>query len=174
MSDSRILILPAHIDLVAVEIELVGKDRRDIKWKRPYPILQDTYDHILIDCAFFWPFDLETPWPQLIPVIITIQCRHFTLEGSWELWILVKYTKSWSGLDIEGIIDHVRDSRLRYRTKSSRYVSIFLIWNWFRHDYTAQRSVERAPAMVKALIRRKVARVQPITLTWPMKYWPKQ
>src|SRR5680860_5319 len=39
-------LIPAHIDLVAVEIELVDKDRREYKLKEAISDLRDSYDYI--------------------------------------------------------------------------------------------------------------------------------
>lgn len=44
-------LIPAHIDLVAIEIELVDKDEREYMMRKAISDLRDTYDYILIDCA---------------------------------------------------------------------------------------------------------------------------
>ena len=44
-------VIPAHIDLVAIEIELVDKDEREYMLKKAIVDLKSEYDYILIDCA---------------------------------------------------------------------------------------------------------------------------
>ncbi|HEX9600297.1 MAG TPA: AAA family ATPase, partial [Mariniflexile sp.] len=44
-------IIPAHIDLVAIEIELVDKEAREYMLKKALQEIKDDYDYILIDCA---------------------------------------------------------------------------------------------------------------------------
>ena len=49
-SSPNLDIIPAHIDLVAIEIELVDKDQREYMLKQAIEGLKDSYDYILIDC----------------------------------------------------------------------------------------------------------------------------
>ena len=44
-------LIPSHIDLVAIEIELVDKNQREFMLKKALENVIDTYDFILIDCA---------------------------------------------------------------------------------------------------------------------------
>ena len=47
-----LILIPSHIDLVAIEIELVDKARdREYMLKKALKELKDDYDYILIDCA---------------------------------------------------------------------------------------------------------------------------
>ena len=50
-------IIPAHIDLVAIEIELVDKDRREYMLRQALREVQNDYDYIVIDCAAFFGVD---------------------------------------------------------------------------------------------------------------------
>ncbi|MEO8235966.1 MAG: AAA family ATPase, partial [Flavobacterium sp.] len=44
-------VIPAHIDLVAIEIELVDKENREYMFKQALASVKDKYDYIIIDCA---------------------------------------------------------------------------------------------------------------------------
>ena len=44
-------VIPAHIDLVAIEIELVDKKNRESMFKLAIEELRDKYDFIIVDCA---------------------------------------------------------------------------------------------------------------------------
>ncbi len=43
--------IPAHIDLVAIEIELVDKENREYMLKKALEQAKEEYDFIIIDCA---------------------------------------------------------------------------------------------------------------------------
>ena len=44
-------LIPAHIDLVAIEIELVDKENREYMLKQALAEIKEQYDYIIIDCA---------------------------------------------------------------------------------------------------------------------------
>ena len=43
--------IPAHIDLVAIEIELVDKESREYMLRQALQPIKNDYDFVLIDCA---------------------------------------------------------------------------------------------------------------------------
>ena len=47
-------IIPAHVDLVAAEIEIVDQDNREYLLKEALSEIKDEYDYIIIDCALLW------------------------------------------------------------------------------------------------------------------------
>ena len=44
-------LVPSHIDLVAIEIELIDQDDREYMLQKALAPVKDQYDYILIDCA---------------------------------------------------------------------------------------------------------------------------
>jgi chromosome partitioning protein len=44
-------VIPSHIDLVAIEIELVDKENREYMLKKALESIKDEYDYIIIDCV---------------------------------------------------------------------------------------------------------------------------
>lgn len=44
-------LIAAHIDLVAIEIELVDKEEREYMLKKALKSIKNEYDYVLIDCA---------------------------------------------------------------------------------------------------------------------------
>jgi chromosome partitioning protein len=108
-------IIPAHIDLVAIEIELVDKDNREFMLKE---IIQDVrldYDYILIDCAPSLGLITLNALVAADSVIIPIQCEYFALEGLGKLLNTIKSIQKIHNatLDIEGLLLTMYDSRLR-------------------------------------------------------------
>ena len=114
-SSPNLDIIPAHIDLVAIEIELVDKDQREYMLKQAIEGLRDNYDYIIIDCAPSLGLLTLNALTAADSVIIPIQCEYFALEGLGKLLNTVKSIQRIhnSELDIEGLLLTMYDSRLR-------------------------------------------------------------
>lgn len=108
-------IIPAHIDLVAIEIELVDKDEREYMLKKAISHLKSSYDYILIDCAPSLGLLTLNALTAADSVIIPIQCEYFALEGLGKLLNTIKSIQKIHNkdLDIEGMLLTMYDSRLR-------------------------------------------------------------
>ena len=108
-------ILPAHIDLVAIEIELVDKDEREYMLKQALTEIRDDYDYIIMDCAPSLGLLTLNALTAADSVIIPIQCEYFALEGLGKLLNTIKSVQKIhnEALDIEGLLLTMFDSRLR-------------------------------------------------------------
>jgi len=108
-------IIPAHIDLVAIEIELVDKEEREYMLKKAIIDLKSDYDYILIDCAPSLGLLTLNALTAADSVIIPIQCEYFALEGLGKLLNTIKSVQKIhnEALDIEGLLLTMFDSRLR-------------------------------------------------------------
>ncbi|PZW40709.1 MULTISPECIES: ParA family protein [Mesonia] len=108
-------IIPAHIDLVAIEIELVDQDQRESMLKKAIVHLKESYDYILIDCAPSLGLLTLNALTAADSVIIPIQCEYFALEGLGKLLNTIKSVQKIHNdkLDIEGLLLTMYDSRLR-------------------------------------------------------------
>ena len=108
-------IIPAHIDLVAIEIELVDQDQRESMLKKAIIQLKEKYDFILIDCAPSLGLLTLNALTASDSVIIPIQCEYFALEGLGKLLNTIKSVQKIHNnkLDIEGLLLTMYDSRLR-------------------------------------------------------------
>lgn len=108
-------LIPSHIDLVAIEIELVDKDDREYMMKKAIAGLSEIYDYILIDCAPSLGLLTLNALTAADAVIIPIQCEYFALEGLGKLLNTIKSVQRIHNpdLDIEGMVLTMYDSRLR-------------------------------------------------------------
>jgi len=108
-------IIPAHIDLVAIEIELVDKEQREYMLKKSLIDVAKNYDYVLIDCAPSLGLITVNSLVAADSVIIPIQCEYFALEGLGKLLNTIKSIQNIhnSDLDIEGLLLTMFDSRLR-------------------------------------------------------------
>ncbi len=108
-------IIPAHIDLVAIEIELVDKENRESMLKQAVQEVKNNYDFVLIDCAPSLGLLTLNALTASDSIIIPIQCEYFALEGLGKLLNTVKSVQKIHNpdLDIEGLLLTMYDSRLR-------------------------------------------------------------
>ena len=108
-------LIPAHIDLVAIEIELVDKEDREYMLKKAVANIKNDYDYILIDCAPSLGLITLNSLVAADSVIIPIQCEYFALEGLGKLLNTIKSIQNIHNaqLDIEGLLLTMFDSSLR-------------------------------------------------------------
>jgi chromosome partitioning protein len=108
-------LIPAHIDLVAIEIELVDQEKREYMLKEALKGLTDKYDYIILDCAPSLGLLTLNALTAANSVIIPIQCEYFALEGLGKLLNTIKSVQKIHNpeLDIEGLLLTMYDSRLR-------------------------------------------------------------
>lgn len=108
-------IIPSHIDLVAIEIELVDRENREYMLKTALTDLKSKYDYILIDCAPSLGLLTLNALTAADSVIIPIQCEYFALEGLGKLLNTIKSVQRIHNkdLDIEGLLLTMYDQRLR-------------------------------------------------------------
>ncbi|MFT5021654.1 MAG: chromosome partitioning protein [Colwellia sp.] len=108
-------LIPSHIDLVAIEIELVDVENREYMLKQALAPIVDLYDYILIDCAPSLGLLTLNALTAAHSVLIPIQCEYFALEGLGKLLNTIKSIQKIhnANLDIEGLLLTMFDARLR-------------------------------------------------------------
>jgi chromosome partitioning protein len=108
-------LLPAHIDLVGAEIEMINLTNREYKMKAVLESIRDEYDFIIIDCSPSLGLITINALTAADSVIIPVQCEYFALEGLGKLLNTIKIVQSRlnTQLQIEGILLTMYDVRLR-------------------------------------------------------------
>ena len=108
-------LIPSHIDLVAIEIELVNKNEREYMLKKALQPVLDQYDYVIIDCAPSLGLITLNALTAADSLVIPVQCEYFALEGLGKLLNTVKSVQKIhnKNLDIEGLLLTMYDSRLR-------------------------------------------------------------
>ncbi len=111
----NVSVIPAHIDLVAIEIELVDKENREYMLKEALKNIKEQYDYIIIDCAPSLGLLTLNALTAADSVVIPIQCEYFALEGLGKLLNTIKSVQKIHNpnLDIEGLLLTMYDARLR-------------------------------------------------------------
>lgn len=108
-------LLPAHIDLVGAEIEMINLNEREYKMKRMLEQIKADYDFIIIDCSPSLGLITINALTASDSVIIPVQCEYFALEGLGKLLNTIKIVQNRlnTNLEIEGILLTMYDVRLR-------------------------------------------------------------
>lgn len=108
-------LLPAHIDLVGAEIEMINLTDREYKMKAVLEKIRDNYDFIIIDCSPSLGLITINALTASDSVIIPVQCEYFALEGLGKLLNTIKIVQNRlnTELQIEGILLTMYDVRLR-------------------------------------------------------------
>jgi chromosome partitioning protein len=108
-------ILPAHIDLVGAEIEIINLPNREKMMRKVIEQVKDDFDFVVIDCSPSLGLITVNALTASDSVIIPVQCEYFALEGLGKLLNTIKIvqTRLNEKLDIEGILLTMFDSRLR-------------------------------------------------------------
>ena len=114
-SSPNLDLIPANIDLVAIEIELVDAVKREYIFKDILKSIEDDYDYIIIDCPPSLGLITLNALTASNSVIIPIKCEYFALEGLGKLLNTIKGVQQVhnKNLEIEGILLTMFDSRLR-------------------------------------------------------------
>lgn len=108
-------LLPAHIDLVGAEIEMINLPNREKMMRVALESVKNEYDFILIDCSPSLGLITINSLTAADSVIIPVQCEYFALEGLGKLLNTIKIVQSRLNpdLDIEGLLLTMYDIRLR-------------------------------------------------------------
>jgi chromosome partitioning protein len=108
-------ILPAHIDLVGAEIEMINLPNRERMMKGALEKIKKDYDFIIIDCSPSLGLVTVNALTAADSVLVPVQCEYFALEGLGKLLNTIKIVQSRLNpeLAIEGILLTMYDIRLR-------------------------------------------------------------
>lgn len=108
-------ILPASIDLVGVEVELITQEHREKRLKTILRTLRDHFQYILIDCPPSLGLLTINSLTAADSVLIPMQCEYFALEGLAQLIQTIRKVKKNLNreLFVEGLLLTMYDRRNR-------------------------------------------------------------
>ncbi len=110
----NLFLIPAHIDLVGAEIEIINMPNREKMMRRSLGKVKDEYDFVIIDCSPSLGLITVNALTASDSVIVPVQCEYFALEGLGKLLNTIKIVQSRlnTELSIEGILLTMFDTRL--------------------------------------------------------------
>ena len=105
--------LPANVNLAAVEVELIDKERNQFILKDDLDYVRDNYDFILIDCPPSLSMLTLNAMTAADKILVPIQCEYYALEGLSQLIYTINLVRERMNptLDIEGVVFTMYDSR---------------------------------------------------------------
>ena len=114
-SSPNLDLIPAHIDLVGAEVEMINLPNREKMMRMAIDKVRDKYDYIIIDCSPSLGLITINVLTAADSVIVPVQCEYFALEGLGKLLNTIKIvqTRLNNDLVIEGILLTMYDTRLR-------------------------------------------------------------
>ena len=83
-------LMPAHIDLVGAEIEIINLPNREHMMRAALSKISDQYEFIIIDCSPSLGLITVNALTAADSVIIPVQCEYFALEGLGKLLNTIK------------------------------------------------------------------------------------
>lgn len=148
-------LMPAHLDLVAAEIEIVDYENREYMLKTALSEIKDQYDYIIIDCAPSLGLITLNALTAADSVIIPIQCEYFALEGLGKLLNTIKGIQQHHNkeLDIEGLLLTMYDSRLRLSNQVLDEVNNHFPQMVFKTIITRNVRLSEAPSFGETIIQ---------------------
>ncbi len=107
--------IPSHINLVGVEIELVEAQNRELILKNKLDELKNEYDFIIIDCSPSLGLITVNSLTAADSVIIPVQPEFFALEGLGKLLQTIRLVQGGPNpsLTIEGFVVTMFDGRTK-------------------------------------------------------------
>ena len=115
----NLYLLPAHIDLVGAEIEMINLPDREKMMRNTLAPIKNEYEYIIIDCSPSLGLVTVNALTASDSVIIPVQCEYFALEGLGKLLNTIKIvqTRLNPDLDIEGILLTMFDTIINRNTR---------------------------------------------------------
>jgi chromosome partitioning protein len=87
-------LMPAHIDLVGAEIEMINLLNREHMMRTAIAKIKDQYEFIIIDCSPSLGLITVNSLVAADSVIVPVQCEYFALEGLGKLLNTIKIVQS--------------------------------------------------------------------------------
>ncbi len=150
----NLFLLPAHIDLVGAEIEMINLPERELMMKNSLASIKDEYDFIIIDCSPSLGLVTVNSLTAADSVIIPVQCEYFALEGLGKLLNTIKIvqTRLNPNLEIEGILLTMFDTRLRLSKQVVEEVKMHFQDMVFNTIINRNTRLGEAPSFGKSII----------------------
>ncbi|OGW60788.1 MAG: hypothetical protein A2V83_03410 [Nitrospirae bacterium RBG_16_64_22] len=120
----ELTLVPARIDLIGAEVELVGIPNRERLLRRALEGPKRSYSFVFIDCPPSLGLLTINALTAADAVLIPVQCEYYAMEGLTQLLNTIRLVKQSFNpdLEIEGIVLTMFDARNRISTQVEQEV----------------------------------------------------
>lgn len=147
-------LIPAHINLVGAEIEMIDRPGRERILKQAIEQIRDHYDFIVIDCPPSLGLLTINSLTAADSVLIPVQCEYFALEGLSQLLNTIKIVRQHlnTSLEIEGVLLTMYDNRTRLSNQVAHEVKLYFEDNVFKSVIARNVRLAEAPSFGKPVL----------------------
>ncbi|MCY4170307.1 MAG: ParA family protein [Bacteroidetes bacterium] len=147
-------LIPANINLVGAEIELINVANREHLLHQALSSLSDHYEYIIIDCPPSLGLLTVNALTAATGVIIPLQVEYFALEGLGLLLNTVKIIRSGLNPDLQitGVLLTLYDSRLRLSKQVAAEVKTYFGDKVFKTIIHRNVTIAEAPSFGKPVL----------------------
>jgi len=147
-------LVPAHINLVGAEIEMVDRNQREKILLKAVEEVKDNYDFIIIDCPPSLGLLTINSLTSSDSVLIPVQCEYFALEGLGQLLNTIKIVRQHMNpdLEIEGVLLTMYDTRTRLSNQVADEVKRYFDDRVFSSVISRNVRLAEAPSFGKPAI----------------------
>lgn len=146
-------IIPSNVNLSAVEIELIGKEKKEFILKNEIDYIRDKYDFIIIDCPPSLSMLTINSMTTADTVLVPIQCEYYALEGLSDLLHTVSLVQERLNpdLEMEGVVFTMYDSRTNLSNQVVENVKNYLKQNVYKTVIPRNVRLAEAPSYGKPI-----------------------
>jgi len=147
-------LIPANVNLIGAEVELVGLISRETRLKKALNGLDHIYRYILLDCPPSLGLLTVNSLTAAHSVIIPIQCEYYALEGLGQLLDTLRLVRENLNprLEIEGVLLTMYDVRVNLCNQVVEEVSKFFREAIYQTKIPRNVRLAEAPGFGKPVI----------------------
>lgn len=144
-------LVPAHINLVGAEIEMIDRDERERILQKVIEEVRHNYDFVIIDCPPSLGLLTINALTASDSIVIPVQCEYFALEGLGQLLNTIKIVRQHLNpqLDIEGVLLTMYDTRTRLSNQVAEEVKRYFDDRVFKSVIARNVRLAEAPSFGK-------------------------
>ena len=144
-------LVPAHINLVGAEIEMIDREERECILKKAVADARQRYDFVIIDCPPSLGLLTINALTASDSILIPVQCEYFALEGLGQLLNTIKIVRQHLNpkLDIEGVLLTMYDTRTRLSNQVTEEVKRYFDDRVFKSVIARNVRLAEAPSFGK-------------------------
>jgi chromosome partitioning protein len=147
-------VAPSNQDLVGAEVQLVGRQHRELVLRQALTAIRDKYEYILVDCPPSLGLLTLNTLTAADAVLIPIQCEFYALEGLSQLLNTVRVVQQNlnQSLQIEGVLLTMFDQRLNLSRQVSEEAKEYFGDKVFRSAIPRNVRLAEAPSFGKPIL----------------------